>query len=134
MELVIDANVLFSALIKNNLTAELIFKEELKLNAPDFFIEEFMKYEDLILKKTHMTREKYIEILHCLKDIITTIPEEEFYELWDKAENISPDEQDVPYIALALKLNIPIWSNDKKLKEKQDKVIVYNTCELLKLI
>ena len=40
------------------------------------------------------------------------------------------DEKDTPYIALALKLNCPIWSNDTDLK-KQNKVKVYNTKELL---
>ena len=70
MELVIDANVLFSALINNSLTTELLFEPTLKLYAPEFLIEEFMKYEELILKKMDKPREKYIEILHCLKDII----------------------------------------------------------------
>ena len=46
---------------------------------------------------------------------------------------ISPDEKDTAYFALALKLKCAIWSNDKKLKE-QDKVTVYNTGELMKLI
>ncbi|MBU0535516.1 MAG: hypothetical protein KKE20_01020 [Nanoarchaeota archaeon] len=69
MDLVIDANILFSALIKDSLTAELIFEENLRLYAPEFFIQEFMKYEDLILCKMHRSRDKYIEILHCLKCI-----------------------------------------------------------------
>ena len=43
MILVIDANILFSALIKNSLTAELLFEPTLKLYAPEFLIEEFMK-------------------------------------------------------------------------------------------
>lgn len=51
MELVIDANILFSALIKKSVTAELIFNENLMLYAPDFFIEEFVKYQELITKK-----------------------------------------------------------------------------------
>ena len=46
MDLVIDGNILFSALIKDSLTAELLFEKYLKLYAPDFMIEEFMKYED----------------------------------------------------------------------------------------
>lgn len=113
------------------MTAELIFDEELKLYSPDFFIEEFMKYEDLILKKTNRTREKYIEILHSLKDVITTIPKEEFSRLIDKAEDISPDPKDVPHIALAMKLRCAIWSNDKKLKN-QEIVKVYSTGDLVK--
>jgi len=133
MQLIIDANILFSTLIKNSLTAELVFDEELQLNAPDFFIDEFMKYEDLILQKMHRTKEKYLEILHSLKDIIKTIPKEEFSEYLDSAENISPDEKDVPYLALAMKLKCAIWSNDKKLKE-QDKVKVYSTKEIMEMI
>ena len=133
MQLIIDANILFSTLIKNSLTAELIFEEELDLYAPDFFIDEFMKYEDLILKKMDRSKEKYIEILHCLKDIIKTIPEEDFSKFLDSAEKISPDEKDVPYIALAMKLRCAVWSNDKKLKE-QDKVKVYSTNEIMEII
>ena len=101
--------------------------------APDFFIEEFIKYEDLILKKTHRTKEKYIEILHCLKDTITTIPEEEFSEFLDEALKVSPDEKDAPYIALALKLNISIWSNDKKLKE-QNRVKICSANEVIDIL
>jgi len=133
MQLVIDANVLFSALIKGSLTAELIFEDRLKLCAPAFFIEEFMKYEELILKKTHRSKEKYIEILHCLKDVICTVPEEEFSAFLPEAEQISPDEKDSPYIALALKLKIPIWSNDKQLKQ-QNKVKIYSTQEIKTLV
>ena len=58
MELVVDANTLFSALIKDGLTAELLFDESLSLHAPEFFIDEFMKYKDLILTKTTRTEEE----------------------------------------------------------------------------
>jgi len=51
----------------------------------------------------------------------------------EKAEKLTPDLDDMTYFALALKLNCAIWSNDKKLKE-QNKVEVYNTYELSKII
>ena len=133
MELILDANILFSALIKNSVTAELIFEEDLQLYTADFIIDEFFKYEDLILKKTKRTKEQFVQIMHMLKDIINVLPEEEYYEFMEKAAMISPDEKDTAYFALALKLKCAIWSNDKKLKE-QDKVTVYNTSELMKLI
>ncbi|HIH22695.1 TPA: hypothetical protein HA238_03135 [Candidatus Micrarchaeota archaeon] len=60
------------------------------------------------------------------------IPKDEYQEMMAFAEKITPDPKDVPYIALALKLKIPIWSNDRDLKEKQDEVKVYNTKDLLK--
>lgn len=96
--LVIDANVLFSALIKNSLTAEIIFEEEIIPSAPEFVIEEFLKYEDLILKKTSRTREEFIQIMHMLKDIITVVPKEEYSKFIGEAEKFSPDEKDVMYL------------------------------------
>jgi predicted nucleic acid-binding protein len=49
-----------------------------------------------------------------------------------KAEQISPDPDDVMYFATALKLNCSIWSNDKEMK-KQKYVRVYATHDLVKL-
>jgi predicted nucleic acid-binding protein len=132
MKLIIDANVLFSSLIKDSITAECIFKKDLELCAPDFFIEEFMKYEELILAKTQRPKEKYIEILHCLHEIIQIMPEKEFSVFLSEAERISPDAKDVPYFALALKMKCPVWSNDRKLKE-QKRVKVYSTEEIMGL-
>ena len=61
------------------------------------------------------------------------IPQEE-YELYMKeAERISPDDKDVPYLALALKLKCGLWSNDAALK-KQDKVTIHNTKEIFVLL
>ena len=131
--LVIDANILFSALIKDSLTAELIFNEDFKLYSCDFIIEEFFKYEPEILKKTHRTREQFITIIHQLKEIITIIPKEEYSHLLAEAEKFSPDPKDAIYFALAMKLNGSIWSNDKKLKN-QSKVKVYQTHEILQLV
>jgi len=133
MILVIDANVLFSALIKNSLTAEIIFNENIKLYTCEFIIEEFFKHEKEIMKKTYRTREQFITLTHQLKDIITVIPEEEYSKFITEAEKFSPDKDDAIYFALAMKLNASIWSNDKRLK-KQDKVKVYQTSELLQLL
>ncbi len=133
MILVIDANILFSALIKDSLTAELIFNEDLKLYACEFIIEEFFKYEKEIMKKTHRTREQFITIMHQLRDIITVVPKEEYYHLIAEAEKFSPDTKDVMYFALAMKLNGSIWSNDKLLKN-QDKIKVYLTSEVIQLV
>ena len=71
--------------------------------------------------------------MHMLKEIISIVPKEEYSLFLDDAKSISPDENDVMYFALALKLKCGIWSNDKKLKN-QDKVPIYSTNELVKLI
>ena len=72
--------------------------------------------------------------MNALERKIELVPIEEISSFVEKAKRISPDEKDVPYIALALRKNISIWSNDKELKEKQDIIKVYNTQEILSFI
>ena len=48
MDLVIDANILFAALIKRNVTSDLLFRNDLHLYAPEFIFEEFEKYRNVI--------------------------------------------------------------------------------------
>jgi len=50
----------------------------------------------------------------------------------DEADKISPDPKDKLYLALAIALKSSIWSNNKKLKQGQDKIAVFSTEELLK--
>ena len=56
MKLVVDANILFAALIKEGVTAELLISDKLQLFAPKYLFEEFSKYEQLILNKTHRSK------------------------------------------------------------------------------
>jgi predicted nucleic acid-binding protein len=130
MEIIIDANILFSALIKSGKTEELIVDERLKLIAPEFIFEEFLKYEQLILSKTARNDTEFQEFMYLLKKRIVTIPVKKNYLIY--ARKVSPDINDVDYIALALQTGYPIWSNDKELK-KQQIIKIYNTTELLLL-
>jgi len=131
MKLVIDANILFSALIKNSFTVDIIIRDDIELFAPEFLLDEFLHHKEEILRKARKTTEELHRLLNNIKELIKIISEEDVDDVMDEAERISPDPKDIPYIALALKLKIPIWSNDKKLKE-QDKVIVYSTKEIIK--
>jgi len=131
MDLVIDANILFAALIKENITSDLLFKNNLHLYAPEFIFAEFEKYRELIKEKTERTDEDFSKLLELFERRITLVPLEEIRQFMQDAKKISPDIKDAPYFALALKLNIAIWSNDKELKEKQSTVKVYSTEEII---
>jgi predicted nucleic acid-binding protein len=131
--LVVDANILFSALIKKSFTADFIFNDKLDLYSPAFVIGEYMKYEKIITKKTNRTKAEFIQIMHSLKEIIKIIPKERYEMLLKEADKISPDKSDVMYFALALFLKGGIWSNDKRLK-KQNIVTVYSTDEIKKMV
>ena len=77
MRLIIDANILFSALIKDSLTAKILVDDRLQLYAPEFLFEEFAKYEDYILKKTKRTKNFFKAFYTLLKQKILIIPKEE---------------------------------------------------------
>lgn len=133
MLLVVDANILFAAAIKDSKTAELIFSDELELIAPEYVFFEFNKYMNEILKKTERGSGDFDRFMWILWDRISIVPREEFESLVDKAEEISPDPDDVQYFALALKYDCSVWSNDERLKE-QSEIKILSTEDLVKLL
>ena len=132
MDLVIDANILFAALIKEGKTAELLFLDDLHLFAPEFLLEEFAKHRKTILKKTHRTDREFDKILDVLSARINFIPKEEIMPLMQRGEEISPDPDDSTYFAVALRVGASLWTNDLLLKN-QDSIKTYTTSELIKL-
>jgi predicted nucleic acid-binding protein len=133
MKLIVDANVLFSALIKDSITAEILLSDKLQLYTPEFIIREFEKHKNTIIAKTHRSKESFEEIQDILKEVINIIPKEEYMLFYNEALLISPDKNDAMYFALAIKYGCAIWSNDAKIKQ-QDSVLVHNTKEILELI
>ncbi|MBU1252318.1 MAG: PIN domain-containing protein [Nanoarchaeota archaeon] len=131
MLLVVDANVLFSALIKDSGTAELITSDKFELITPEFVLAEFEEHEREILKKTHRSESDFQKFMFILRSKIEIIPLPELRKFVKEAEKISPDSDDIHYFAAALKFNCPIWTQDKKLKN-QSKIKIYNTLELIR--
>lgn len=131
MKLIIDANIIFAALIKEGLTAELIISDELQLFAPEFLLEEISKYQDQIFEKTHRSKEEFEIFVQILNEYITFIPQKNINPFLEKANLFSPDPKDSVYLALALALKSAVWSNDKKLKEEQVQVKVLSTEDLI---
>ena len=133
MDLVIDANVIFAILIKDSINLDLLFKNEIYLYAPEFLFTEFGEYEKIIGEKTERSEDEFNKLLGILQNKIVIFAREEIEPFLEEAKRICPDKDDAPYFALALKFNIPIWSNDKKLKE-QNKIKVYSTQDILNLL
>ncbi|MBU1976081.1 MAG: hypothetical protein KKG59_06785 [Nanoarchaeota archaeon] len=133
LTLVIDANVLFAALIRDGLTRRTLPIKRLVLFSPDFSLEEFDKYNLLIQEKTGCDPKELYELLNSFRKYIRVVPQNEFIDYLTEASRFCPDPNDIRYFALAIKLNCPLWSNDKKLKE-QDRIAVYNTQELKLLL
>ena len=130
MDFVLDANILFAALIRDSHTRHIILISDNNFYIPEFFFEELKNKIDELTEKTNLAKEKLEEILleMILSSGIKIVPKQEIDEFMEKATFISPDPDDIPYFALALKLACPIWSNDGKLKD-QNVVRIYNTKE-----
>jgi predicted nucleic acid-binding protein len=114
---VVDANILFSAIISSKrLYFDII--QRFDLYAPGFALKEIEKYEELILKRTKLKKKKLNSFLIKLFKGITILPSivvdsESKQKAAELCKNI--DEKDIPYIALAIELEIPFITNDKKL-------------------
>jgi predicted nucleic acid-binding protein len=135
MQLVIDANILIAAFLKSANTRKLIFNEDIKLFAPEYFaleINRLIKKDTALRRRIGINKEEAEELLAFLLERIKIIPKEEYNSFIEKAKKVVPDD-DAPYLALSLALKIPIWSNDAIFK-KQNLTVVYTTSELLKIL
>ncbi len=132
MDLVVDANVLFAALIKDSFTYQLLFSGKFHLFTPEYIFTEFEKHKEELLEKTNRTTEEFFRLVEIMKRRIIIVPLEELVHYVEEAEKLTPDPDDMVYFALALRLNCAIWSNEEKLK-RQNKIEVYNTHELAKV-
>ena len=131
MELIIDANILFSALIKNSHTRHIIVTSGWTFYVPEFLFEELEEHLDELSEKTGLKPAQLKELLQTLllAGKIHIVPTREIQSFLKKAAEITPDPDDLHYFALAHHKKCPIWSNDKKIKE-QKHVKVYSTQEL----
>ncbi len=132
MELVIDANVVISALIADSKTRELIVTLEPDLLTPAFVHDEIENYEDLIVEKSGMKPARLAQFIDLLFQYIDVVPASEFYPAIEKADEVigDTDPDDVLYLACAIACDAAIWSDDSDFDE-QNLVETYSTSEVI---
>jgi len=138
MKLVVDANEMFAAVIargkeKQSPTIKIFFLDDLVFYAPYRILVELQKHKEEIKAKSGFTEKDFGAFTAVLKARINFVPLENFSNKIGEAKKIAPHLKDVEYFALALKLNCPIWSEEKAFK-KQEKVKIFTTQELTKLL
>jgi len=133
MKLIVDNNILFS-LMKLTSTSSRIFSVlNCEFISPSFILYEFKNHEGECLKKSGLTKRKFEIRKKGIINKVKFVDFEDYSEFIKEAISCLQNEDDAPYIALALKLKIPIWSNDKQLKI-QDKVTVLSTEDIINIL
>lgn len=115
MELVIDTNIVGSALLVKSDLLKIIFNPNIDLFSPEFFLEEIEKYKLEFKRRSKYSGEEFELLLSLITNKIRFIPKNEYEHLKAKALQISPDEKDWPFVALHIAMNCPLWTHDGKL-------------------
>jgi predicted nucleic acid-binding protein len=127
---VVDANILISLIIAKGSKQRLFFSSHLIPHSPEFVLFEIGKYWSRVSEASGLLEEDLKQACSEVREQLKTVPLSEIKKELEEATTFSPDPDDIEYFALALKLNCPIWSEDKELK-KQSAVEVLTTPELL---
>ncbi|KYC49291.1 MAG: hypothetical protein AMQ74_01444 [Candidatus Methanofastidiosum methylothiophilum] len=93
MELVVDANIVFAAFIKDSKTREILISNKYVLYAPEFLQFEINNHVDYLQDKIGLTNselKKYVSRLF-FESNINIISKNYFSNFLQKAEIISPD-------------------------------------------
>lgn len=135
MKLIVDANILIAALLKNAITRELLIRENIDFFAPEHLLHELkhLLKNPKIRKRFKINNADLNELTSAILSRIKFVPEKLFLNFIKHSISLVTHPEDAPYIGLSLALKSPLWSNDYALKE-QSAVKVYTTSELIKLL
>jgi len=136
VKLVVDTSILFAALLKRSTVRELLVNPLFEFYVPEFGIEEIEKHVEEIADRSGLSVENVYLLLGVLLASIQVVPAERTLRNYREAEKVMGkiDRDDVPFVALALSFpNEGIWSEDKHFL-RQQKVRVWRTRDLLKLV
>jgi len=136
LKLVVDASVLFAALLKKSTVRKLLLNPLFEFYVPEFCIEEIEKHVAEISDRSGLSVENLYLLLGVLLASVQVVPSEVILKRYGEARKIMEkiDKDDVPFVALALSVpNDGIWSEDKHFL-RQKKVRVWRTRDLLKFM
>lgn len=134
MKIVVDTNIVFSAILNtNSRIAQILIYENPKFQfySCDYLRIEILRHQDKLLKLTRLSVDELSELQNFITHNITFInehllPNQLVTETQKQLENIDPF--DVPFVALAKHLHAKLWTGDKKLynplKEQNFKNII----------
>ncbi len=135
MKIVVDTNIILSALIRDSTTKHLLVSLNANFYYPEVSFDEILRNKQEVLVKAKITEEKFNQALAILFKYITIIKDEELSLHLREADKIigSIHRNDVPFIAAALAKNATVWSNDGHF-QKQNRIPVLTTQDIISRI
>jgi len=136
MKIVIDSNVLFSALIKNSTTRQIILMYDCEFLFPEYIFQELERYKHILLQKSGLSEKGFDELLKMILSKVMLVPTIAMDDFKDTAVKLVKDIDinDVQFVACTLaNLDSILWSNDKRLKEIRE-IKVLNTSEIISIL
>lgn len=129
----VDANVLFSALLRDGATRHLLLFAPLDLVTPATIWQEFQRNRDYLVKKSEATPEAFDLLLERMQARIGEIPLAVLRTHLKEAEKrLGPnDKLDAPYVAASIAVKGILWTQDQRLVRKAG-VDAITTPQLLK--
>jgi predicted nucleic acid-binding protein len=121
MNIVVDTNIVFSAILNaNGLIGDILFNSPNKFCfvSPELMIEEITRYRTKLIKASKLNNEQFEKSLFRVLSQIELISEEIINpKNWSKAYELTRniDEDDTPFVALSLEIDGILWTGDKKL-------------------
>ena len=121
MNIVVDTNIVFSGLLSPQGTiSDLLLNSSgiFDFYAPSYLVEELENHKIKLLSLANYSEIDFNFLNRNLFKKIELIDLNTIFETtWNKAIELSKDvdEFDAPFLALALELECPLWTGDKKL-------------------
>ena len=120
MKIVIDTNIVFSAILNANgkIGQLILFSENLTFYAPSLIKTELRKHKSKLLEISEMSEANFEEIKDTVFEFITLVSEEQIpFEYWKNALPLvrDVDMDDIAFVALSEYIDAQLWTGDKKL-------------------
>ncbi|MCV9388381.1 PIN domain-containing protein [Reichenbachiella ulvae] len=138
MKVIVDTNIVFSAILNTNgKIAQILSEPNVTFLSPSYLLTELVEHQNKLIKLLKSDQTKLTELKQLVIRNIHFLPEEQISpQHWIRAEELTldVDHDDIAFVALALEQDCPIWTGDKKLRKGIKQVVMLDTNEIVELI
>lgn len=106
MKLVVDANVVISAIVRDSVARRLLFHPGLVLYSPAYLFDELEEHRQEIMKKAGLDEQGFTKFIDAIGRVITVLPVTAYAAYVEDAKSVLDDVDDLPYAACAIVLSV----------------------------